>query len=89
MIEIIGMIMPFESQQDFHVYKDNNKIDEFSIKGVNELPKQVIYHLADYKNEDIMIRLKGPKAFSKKLGEGIKEQEVLQYKTSKIQVQYI
>lgn len=89
MIDVIGLIMPFEMTQLFNIYENGNLLDTFLVRGIENLPREVLYSLNEYKDRNINITLKGPKAFTKKLGEGIKEQELFQYKTSKIQMKYI
>lgn len=84
--KIIGILQPFDTKQIIYVYEDNNKIDivettmsDFSISVLDLINK---YDILD-------INLAGPKQYTKKIGNDIKEQEITKYNNSQITIKYL
>ena len=84
--KIIGMLQPFDTKQIIYVYEGNNKIDvaEATIDNF----ATVVSSLAN-KYDILDINLAGPKQYTKKIGNDIKEQEITKYNNSQITIKYL
>lgn len=70
MNKIIGIIEPFQKQQQIYIYKDNVKVDAVE-STIDSLTKDITDLIKKYNISEI--NLKGPNKFTKKFGNEIFE----------------
>ena len=85
--KIIGMIQPFEIKQLIYVYEDNNKIDV--VEATIDDFATVVSNLANqYGISDINLT-GGPKQYTKRIGDKIKEEGLTNYSNNQIEIKYL
>ncbi len=86
MKKIVGILRPFDYQQQLFVYEDGNKIDSIQ-STVDSLPTTIIELSQKY--EIIQIDLTGPKQYSKGISQKIKSEECTKYSTNSLKINLI
>lgn len=86
MNKIIGMIEPFQQIQILYIYQDNIKVDAVKTT-MDDLVEDIIPLIKKYDVTEIDFR--GPKKFSKKFGDEIKNSMLSRYNNSSIEIKYI
>jgi hypothetical protein len=83
MVRLIGIINPFDAQQNMFVYEDSNKIDAetFEIDKINE----IIFKLTK-KYDTKEVSLAGSKQYLRGLIKRFKEAEFTKYNENTIQI---
>lgn len=86
MNKIIGIIEPFQKQQQLYIYKDNVKVEAITTT-LDTIVNDISDLIKEYAIEEV--DLKGPDKFSKKFGKEIKESMLSKYSNSSIEIKYI
>lgn len=86
MRKIVGVLRPFDYQQQFFVYEDGNKIDSAETP-VDNIPETILNLTQKY--DITQVDLTGPKQYARGISQKIHEVEQTKYSENKLEINLI